>query len=131
MADSSKTVLVVDDDVDFLAQEKLHLERAGYRVITAGSRKEAEELLEKERPDLALVDLMMEEVDGGFTLCYHIKRKDPTIPVIMVTAVASETGMGFDAATSEERQWVKADAMLAKPVRFEQLKREVDRLLKE
>lgn len=131
MADSSKTVLVVDDDVDFLAQEQLHLERAGYRVITAGSRKEAEELLEKERPDLALVDLMMEEVDGGFTLCYHIKRKDPTIPVIMVTAVSSETGMEFDAATSEERQWVKADAMLAKPVRFEQLKRVVDRLLKE
>ncbi len=131
MADSGKTILVVDDDVDFIIQEKLQLEQAGYSVITAGSRKEAEEILERQRPDLALVDLMMEEVDGGFTLCYHIKRKDPTIPVIMVTAVASETGMAFNAATGEERQWVKADAVLAKPVRFEQLKREVDRLLKE
>ena len=131
MADGSKTVLVVDDDIDFMAQEKFHLEQAGYKVITAGSRKEAEQILERQRPDLALVDLMMEELDGGFTLCYHIKRKDRTIPVILVTAVASETGMSFDASTSEERQWVMADAVLAKPVRFEQLKREVDRLLKE
>ncbi len=38
--------------------------------------------------------------------------------------------MDFDAATDEERSWIKADAMLAKPIRFEQLKREIDRLLK-
>ena len=43
------------------------------------------------------------------------------MPVILVTAVASETGLDFDAATAEERGWIKADAVLDKPVRFEQL----------
>ena len=39
---------------------------------------------------------MMENVDAGFTLCYHIQKKDPTIPVILVTSVNSETGLDFD-----------------------------------
>ena len=49
--------------------------------------------------------------------------------LVLVTAVASETGLAFDAATDEERLWVKADAMLAKPIRFEQLRRLMARLL--
>jgi hypothetical protein len=49
--------------------------------------------------------------------------------VILVTSVNSETGLGFGMATEEERSWIQADAMLAKPIRFEQLKSEIDRLL--
>ena len=63
-------------------------------------------------------------------LCHRIRKKDPSIPVILVTSVNSETGMEFNAATDQERSWIKADALLAKPVRFEQLRREIDRLLK-
>lgn len=126
---ADKTILVVDDDLDFLTQHKMYLEGAGFTVVTAESQKQAEEILKTLRPALAMVDLMMENVDGGFALCYRIKKKDPSIPVILVTAVTSETGLEFDAATKEERSWVKADAMLAKPVRFEQLKRELERLL--
>lgn len=128
-ANMTKTILVVDDDIDFLQQMELQLKAAGYDVRAAEGQKQAEQLLEQVRPDLAIVDLMMENVDGGFSLCYHIKKRDPSIPVILVTGVTAETGMEFDAATSEERSWVKADAMLAKPVRFEQLKRQIDRLL--
>lgn len=124
-----RTVLVVDDDVDFLAQQQLQLQAAGFNVLTAESQKQAEESLKTAKVDLVIVDLMMEHLDGGFALCYHIKKTNPGIPVILVTAVASETGLEFDAATDEERSWVKADAMLAKPVRFEQLRREIDRLL--
>jgi CheY-like chemotaxis protein len=72
----------------------------------------------------------MENPDAGFTLCYHIRKRDPSIPVILVTSVNSETGMEFATATDRERSWIKADALLAKPVRFEQLRREIDRLLK-
>jgi len=125
-----RTVLVVDDDDDFRWQQKVQLEAAGFKVLEAANQEDAQKALEATRPDIALVDLMMEEVDAGFTLCYHIKKKDPTIPVILISAVTSETGMEFDAATPEERSWVKADAMLAKPVRLEQLKREIARLLK-
>ncbi len=124
-------ILAVDDDTDYLAQLRVQLEAAGYAVSTAESVRSAEEALTREKPDLAIVDLMMERADGGFSLCHRIKKMDPRIPVLLVTAVASETGMDFDAATAEERSWVKADAVLAKPIRFEQLRREIRRLLGE
>jgi len=126
---AGKKVLVVDDDLDFLTQIQVNLEAAGFEVETAESQKQAEEYLEKNHPDVAVVDLMMEHPDAGFALSYHIKKKDPSIPVILVTAVTSETGLEFDAATDEERSWVKADAFLAKPVRIEQLLREINRFL--
>ncbi|HUS58966.1 MAG TPA: response regulator [Planctomycetota bacterium] len=127
----AKTILIVDDDPDYLAQMQMQLEAAGYRVVPADGLAAAKKALENQKPDLALVDLMLEEADGGFALCYHIKKIDQAIPVLLVTAVASETGLDFDAATDEERSWVKADGLLAKPVRFEQLQREIKRLLKE
>jgi CheY-like chemotaxis protein len=130
MTEPKKTILVVDDDADFLTAMTAQLQSAGYEVATAPGQKDAEELLKKMRPDLAIVDLMLENADGGFSLCYHIKRKDASIPVVIVTGVASETGMEFDAATDEERSWVMADVMMAKPVRFEQLNREIVRLLR-
>lgn len=127
--DVKKTIMLVDDDEDYRFQQKVQLTNAGYNVIEADGKEAAVTLLEKTIPDLAIVDLMMEELDAGFTLCYHIKNKKADLPVILVTAVTAETGLEFDAATDEERSWVKADAMLAKPIRFEQLKREIDRLL--
>jgi CheY-like chemotaxis protein len=125
-----KTILVVDDDQDFLDQMQAQLVAAGFDVVLAGSAKEAEAVIERSMPDVAIVDLMLEKMDSGFSLCYHIKKRDPSRPVILVTAVATETGIEFDAATDEERSWVKADVMLAKPVRIEQLVREIHRLLK-
>jgi CheY-like chemotaxis protein len=123
------TVLLVDDDEDFLFQHRLQLENAGFNVIAAQGQVAAEEILAKQRPDVAVLDVMMENPDAGFVLCHHIRKLDPTIPVILVTSVNSETGMDFDLATEEDRVWIKADAMLAKPIRFEQLLGEIDRLL--
>lgn len=128
---SNATILIVDDDPDFLMQSRLVLESAGYNVITADGQQAAEKLLAQRMPDAAVVDLMMENEDGGFALCYHIKKLDPSVPVIIVTAVTSETGLEFDATTDEERSWVKADALLAKPVRAEQLTAELERLLRQ
>ena len=128
--DTQKTVLLVDDDADFRFQQRTQLEAAGYKILEANSYARALQLLSENRFDIALVDLMMEQFDAGFTLCYRIKQKDPTIPIVMITSVASETGLEFDAATDEERSWVKADVLLTKPVRFEQLQREINRLLK-
>ncbi len=124
------TVLLVDDDADFLLQQKILLEQAGFTVLTAESSKEAGPIAERENIDIAIVDLMMEDVDSGFALCYHIKQNKPNLPIIMVTGVQSETGIEFDAGTDEERSWVKADVMLTKPVRVEQLTAEIDRLMR-
>lgn len=130
MEQKAITVLVVDDDHDYLTQMQMRLEAAQYRVLTADSEQEAEDILAKNRPDVAVLDLMMENMDAGFVLCHRIKKMDAKIPVILVTAVSSETGMEFQAATPEEKAWMKADVLLTKPVRFEQLQREIDRLLK-
>ncbi len=127
-AQTPGAILIVDDDPDFLLQQELLLRHAGYTVQTAVGRAEAEEALADNRPDAMVVDLMMEENDDGFTLCFAAKKRYPDLPVIMVTGVASETGIEFNAVTKEERAWIKADAFLAKPVRPEQILGELERL---
>jgi CheY-like chemotaxis protein len=126
---TKQKLLLVDDDQDILEQLSLALGAEGYEVVTAQGRQEAEEVLLSGRPDLAIVDLMMEEMDSGFVLCHEIKKLYPDTPVIMLTAVTALTGLDFHARGKEARSWVKADALLDKPVRFEQLKEEVRRLL--
>jgi len=124
-----KKLLLVDDDLDILEQLSLALGGEGYEVVTAQGRKEGEEILMLGRPDLAIIDLMMEEMDSGFVLCHEMKKLYPDMPVIILTAVTAATGLDFHARSDEARSWVKADALLDKPVRFEQLKEEVLRLL--
>ncbi len=124
-----RTILVVDDDIDFIEQQKLFLEGEGHKVVSAETSEDARELLESERPDLAIIDMMMEQPDAGAFLAHHMKKVRPEMPVIMVTAVISETGMDFEAASKGERSWIKADVVLAKPIRFEQVRREMKRLL--
>lgn len=124
-----RTVLIVDDDDDFVLQQTRALEGLGFRVLTAYGRSEAVAQLEKEKPDIAIVDLMMEEMDGGFVLSHHIKKLYPQTPIILVTAVTAQTGLEFGAIGEKEKKWVKADVILAKPIRFEQLKREIERFL--
>ena len=82
------TILIVDDDMDYLFQTKMKLEQLGFKTITADSQREAELILEKTRPDLAILDLMMENEDSGFILSYKLKKKYPDVPVIILTAVA-------------------------------------------
>lgn len=125
---NAKIALVVDDDEDFVIQQKSALERLGFTVTTASGRADALEKLEQVKPDVAVVDLMMEEMDGGFVLAHQIKRRYPEARVILVTAVTGETGLQFDADGQGQRRWIKADAVLAKPVRFEQLQRELERV---
>jgi two-component system, OmpR family, response regulator len=127
--DAKTKILLVDDDEDFLFQHRIQLENAGFDVTTATTRARAEEAIAACTPDLAILDLMMEQHDDGFVLSHHLKRAFPGLPVILVTAVTSETGLVFEPSTAAERMWVGADAMLAKPIRFEQLRREIDRLL--
>lgn len=127
--ETQKTVLLVDDDIDLLNQLELQFQAAGFNVITADSQEAAELILKNTHPDVVVSDLMMENLDGGFSLSYHIKKKDPLIPVIIITGVTQELGFRFYTDTEEERRWIKADAVLNKPVRFEQLLKEIQKHL--
>ncbi len=125
-----KTILIVDDDVDYLFQMKTVLLGMGYEVISAYSRKEAEAIIGQRKPDLALLDLMMESHDTGFVLCYLIKNKYPDVPIIITSAVTAETGLIFDLNNPYDREWIKADSFLDKGVRHDQLQKEIEKLLR-
>lgn len=128
--ENKKNILIVDDDADYLFQIKMQVESFGFGVITAESKKDAEEVLSTLKPDLCIYDLMMETQDSGFILAYKTKQMYPDVPIIIATAVTSETGLVFNIETSEDKRWIKADLLLEKGIRKDQLEREINKLLK-
>jgi CheY-like chemotaxis protein len=126
-----KKILVVDDDQDLLEQMTAIVASAGYDVAVADGKAAAEEVLLTLKPDLAILDLMMEEKDSGFVLSYQIKKLYPGTPVILLTAVAGATGLSFTAQNPVMQSWTQVDKVIDKPVRPEQLKAEIRRMLNE
>lgn len=124
-----RVALVVDDDPDCLLQMGLWLQGLGFTVVEGHSQREGERLIQQARPDVAVLDLMLEHEDSGFVLAHLMKAHHPEAPVIVVTGVAAETGFRFSDAGPREKAWIKADAVLDKGIRFEQLERELERLL--
>ena len=125
----NKKILVVDDDPDIIAQLSAVLGSEGYEILKAGGEEEAEEVLMTVRPDLVILGLMMEHADSGFVISYHLKKIYPGTPVILLTAVTAALRMSFDAQSPEAKSWLKVDRVMNKPIRPEQLKAEVRRLL--
>lgn len=78
------TILVVDDDPNILELVRITLSAASYTVMKAKNGREALELMEQEVPDLAVVDVMMPEMDG-YTLTKKL-RSEWDIPVLLLTA---------------------------------------------
>lgn len=123
LKDKVKKVLIVDDDLDLLEQNKILMESKGFTVVTAESGKEGFEVFQKEKPDVAIVDLIMEEMDAGFVLCHRIKKTEhgKKMPVFMLTSATYETGFKFNSSTQEEKDWIKCDGFLNKPVVIDEL----------
>jgi DNA-binding response OmpR family regulator len=130
MKENKKSVLIVDDDVDYLAQLELQVRKLGFDVFTADTQKAGEVMINQRSFDLAIIDLMMEQKDSGFILCYKMKQKYPTMPVIIASAVTAETGLNFGVETQAEKSWIKADTFIEKGIRPDQLEREINKLLK-
>ena len=105
MKDKNKLIIIADDDVDYLFQMEHYIKSFGFDVTAAHSQKEAELIIENTKPDLAIFDLMMERDDSGFILCHKMRRKHPNVPIILATAVASETGISFGVSSNEEKQY--------------------------
>jgi two-component system, OmpR family, response regulator len=129
MKHSNFTILIVDDDADYLLQTRIKLEKYGYKTITADGQREAQLIFDKIKPDLAIIDLMMENEDSGFILSYKLKKKYPDVPVIILTAVAAETGISFDINDENNRKWIRADLFLEKGIKTEMLNNEIEKLL--
>ncbi len=126
---SKKKILLVDNDVDFIDLNKAVLENNGFDVVAAFSGREALTKVQFEQPDLIVLDLMMEKHDTGFAVAKSLKA-DPrykSIPILMLTAVGSETGMDF--SQDLDGYWMKTDAYLSKPVMPEDLVKKISELL--
>jgi DNA-binding response OmpR family regulator len=78
------TIVTADDDPQLLRLITRNLEFEGYEVRTASDGQQALELIERQPPDLILLDVMMPKMDG-FTVCQRV-REFSTIPIIVVTA---------------------------------------------
>lgn len=83
-----KQILVVDDEPAIVRLVRVKLEADGYAVLTASRGEEALELVESDRPDLVILDLMMPDMDGTETL--RRIRSRSQLPVIMLTALGSD-----------------------------------------
>ena len=113
-----RLILIVDDDYDFLEINRHILEKAGFRVATASSPAQAAERISAETPDLVITDLMMSEVDSGFSLSRGL-RDDPrtaAVPIIMSTSVTTALGLDFTPRSAADLASMKVDAYFDKPL---------------
>ncbi|MEW5895561.1 MAG: response regulator [Candidatus Omnitrophota bacterium] len=104
-----KRILVVDDEEDIVAILKARLENAGYEVDVAYDGKQGLEKIRERKPDLAIFDIMMPEINGS-TLCGMLKfdERFKDIAIIILTAKGRELD-------KEISHTVGADAYMVKP----------------
>jgi len=94
---SAPTILIIDDDPDFVEVTKVILETKQYNVESAGNPDEGWGRLEKEVPDVLILDVMMGRGADGFIMARKI-RKDPRyakMPILMLTSMREQTGFDF------------------------------------
>ncbi len=118
---SGARLLLVDDDPGLLKLLGMRLTSQGYQVTTAESGQQGLKLLAKERPDLVISDLRMDEMDG-MQLFAEIQKTQPGLPVIILTAHGS-----IPDAVAATRQGVFS--FLTKPVDRDALYRAIDEAL--
>lgn len=125
-----KTVLLVDDDVDLLSQNREILEKAGYHVVTAINGEEGMEAIKASRPNLLLLDVMMTTPTEGFDFADKIKDlpEFADIPVIMLTGMTATPDFAENFQRLLGRPWTAA-GYLEKPIKAEKLIAEVKRVL--
>ncbi len=128
---NSKKILAIDDDRNFLVSITALLESMKFQVVTAENPKEGLDKLVKEKPDLILLDIMMDSLFDGFSLC-HVIRTDKkyqaykTTPIIFVSAVKEKAGSRFQ-FEAESQGLVGPDDYLDKPVRPQELLESIER----
>jgi CheY-like chemotaxis protein len=122
------TVLIIDDDRDYVAATAALLEAGGYQVLQAFSGKEGFEAAQRHRPGLILLDVMMEERTTGYTILKQMRELPElkTVPVIIISSLYHE---GPNFALDPAAGYIPADLFLAKPIDPPKLLAETKRLI--
>jgi len=120
-------ILIVDDDPDFLKTTKLIIESDGYEVVTASDGKQGLGVVKQSKPDLVLLDVMMETLFEGFSFLGTL-RTDPgfadysTTPILMISSVRQDTGSRFSFSDEEDMGDVpQPDDYMDKPLKPKEL----------
>lgn len=123
-------ILIVDDDIDLIKSIQVILENQQYNVVTATSRTEGMEKIRVEKPDLVILDVMMETTQEGFDMSREI-RKDTGLkdmPILLLTGIGARTGVNFKAAVGMP-DLIPVDGYIEKPVAPHILLDEIKKLL--
>jgi DNA-binding response OmpR family regulator len=101
-----KKILVIDDDPNVCLFCRTVLAVEGHQVFTATSAREGLALADSERPDLVILDIMMEEVDSGFQAARALAAARPGLPILMLSSIAGAASGVFDTSTLPVAQLV-------------------------
>ncbi|MBO0612245.1 response regulator transcription factor [Thiothrix fructosivorans] len=119
----TKTVLIADDEPNILISLEYLMKREGYRVVVAHDGQEACELIEREHPDMVLLDVMMPK-KTGFDVCHEIRANAAfkTMPILLLTAKGRDTDVAKGLALG-------ANDYMTKPFSTKELAQKVRDLL--
>jgi CheY-like chemotaxis protein len=109
---------------------KLVLENEGYSVESAVDSATALESVKNNKPDLIILDVMMNTTREGFIFSRELRNNDEckNIPILMVTAVKEKTGIDFKEVAGDDT-WLPVDEFLDKPIKPDVLVTKVRELL--
>ena len=129
---SARKILIIDDDPDIRKALTTILASADHRCYEASTMREGLKMIPDVRPDLILLDVMMEDISAGFRLARQLRdaEDDPLtgrIPILMITGVESVTSLKFRDRVGTEA--LPVDGFLPKPVEPETLLQKVEDLL--
>lgn len=134
---SKITVLLVDDDVDFLHIHKAALEAQGFKVYTAYNGMEGMRIAQANHIDVAVLDVIMGTPDEGFSLARQLRKDEKTkqIALVMLTSlndVNREAGYNLNFSNRDlDDVWLPADKFLDKPIKAEVLVATINSLVKD
>ncbi|MBN1566329.1 MAG: response regulator [Acidobacteria bacterium] len=120
-------ILLVDDDQDLIEMNRTVFAQRGHDVKVAYSAAEAIKSAKANPPDLAVLDVMMEDKTAGFELARNLHDMYPKMPMIMLTGISKEMGLGYTFQPDET--WLPVSKFLEKPVNPRILADEADKLL--
>jgi two-component system, OmpR family, response regulator ResD len=122
-----KKVLIIDDDAD-IREIIVSILSGKYELRQAGGKKEAVKTFGEFKPDLVILDVMMESMTTGFELAREMKSAAAAPKILMLTSVDRETDIDFKAEAGDP-DWLPADGYLTKPLHPKVLIEKVKTLL--
>lgn len=125
----AQTVLIVDDDPDFVESNRDLLEAYGYRVLAAHDGAAGLELARKEKPDIMILDVMMATQTEGFEVARKIPQTPELqgLPVLLVTGVTKDLHLPF--GFEPDATWLPVQRVLEKPIAPARLLAEIEKVL--